>query len=269
VVSLTLDRSRYELSIAHNRREALTLIRDIKPHLVFVSDRVSDITASSFPREAEALLAKDMSIPPFILISQTDAKNTKNFVAVLKKPFSPQELQQLVSVHALASKEPTSDIFEDRGDVEGADPLQKMFDRSFSDEARLVKETLEGDLMNSYEKDPAHDRTPPPAVSVEELWHDRSIRTAPPPKAPEPVSELWSTRPGGPKPTEEVLGTAESVAFKESLQSRVEDRLKETDLLEIVDKVLEKVVPPIVERLVQERLDKLLQEQERFVETKP
>ncbi len=277
VVALTLDKLSYSLSFARNRAEALRMIREMKPELVLLSDQVSDITTASFPREAEALLAKEMNVPPFVLISGQEVKNAKNFVATIKKPFSPQELQQLVSRYLPDADDQDADADEQTqvsfSESSDEDRLQTMFDRTFADEAQLVKETLEGELMNKERSFNAMPKAgPPPSVSVEELWHDRPIAEtrAAGPRISEPLADLWTTDSTASQDSNpsDVLGQEESMAFKQSLQSKVEDKLKQTDLAEIVEKVLEKVIPPIVERIVQERLDKLLQDQEQFVETK-
>lgn len=298
VVALTLDRSRYAVSYARSRAEAMKLVMDSPPDLVLVSDQVTDITIASFPKEVEAWMGRGMAIPPIVLISGQDIREARHYVAVLKKPFSPQVLQALINRYttqeqhvAPASEKETGratpDDFEDQR-------LQKIFNDTFADESKLVNETFmaerheEGDEAERTLMDvrvPMHSSAYPDSRSeahggreLKESWEvEPAARVPPPPPPPRPAqrmatpADLWAAAAHAPKPkaSSDVLGAEDSMVYKAAIESHVENKLESQDLEQVVDKVLSKIIPPIVERLVQERLDRLLKEQEQFVELKP
>jgi hypothetical protein len=135
--------------------------------------------------------------------------------------------------------------------------LQKIFNETFADEATLVRETFKAEMAA---EEAAKTKGNPQVRSDEKtasLWEVEATRKGQRGSTHSAGSaELWEgreSRPAPPLPTEESL----------------EQTLQTQDLDEMVDRVLERIVPPIVERLVQERLDKLLKEQEQFLELKP
>lgn len=265
VVSLTLDKQRYQVTFAKSRSEAMKLIVEHPPELILVSDQVSDINASSFPKELETWLGGVRDIAPVILITGSDIKEQKHYAAVLRKPFLPAVLQETVdrNIRATPAERPSAesaspDEFEDQR-------LQKIFNDTFADEAQLVKETFRAESSEFQDDEPtktgahrkdavrnnaraaslwdadATDEKRAPSVNDDSLWDDEEVVT---PKAARESSPAVS-------------------------EKELERSLKATDLDQVVDRLLSRIVPPIVERLVQERLDKLMKEQEQFVELKP
>lgn len=261
VVSLTLDKNRYQLSFAKSRAEAIQQISSQKPELILVSDQVSDLSSATFPKEVEAWLGGEHLRPPIVLISGQEGREARHYTGVLKKPFSPQALTSALNQHLGAAsssdfeqedRTPPPVAAEDEADDQR---FQKMFNDTFNDEARLVAETLNPEEMP-----------------------DEVTQVGVPVGRGKQAQELWGSSPGpgkgkpGPKlaaappPSPGVLGPEDSMAYKAVLEREVEEKLEGRDLDAIVDKLLAKMVPPIVERLVQERLDQLLKEQESFVD---
>jgi CheY-like chemotaxis protein len=244
VVALTLDRNRFHVAYAKSRAEVLRQFSENVPDVVLVSDQVPDITAATFPREVETWLARRAPTPPFVLITAQEGVDARQYAATLKKPFSPQRLLQTVT-DLLPKAPPTvaTPVAPPRG-VEaatedlGEQRLARIFNDAFSDEARLVRETFEG---------------PAPA---------RPEPTARPAAPPPPTVDLR------PSATEKVLGAGDSLAYKAALESRVAQALSGDVLDAVVERVLNRILPPIVERIVEERLDRLLKEQEHFLDLK-
>ena len=86
-------------------------------------------------------------------------------------------------------------------------------------------------------------------------------------------TSLWSSEP--PKKEHAVrdeespmMTNHETLAYKAKLDSEVEHRLVKENLDEVVNRVLQKILPPVVEKLVTDRLDKLLAEQDNAVDLK-
>ncbi|MBY0370028.1 hypothetical protein K2X33_05035 [bacterium] len=243
VVALTLDRERYTLSNAKNRPEAMKQVLESPPDLILVSDQVAGLTASSFPREVESWVGRDRKVPALVLITASDAKEQRGYVALLKKPFTPQALQICVN-DALGGEEAR----ETR--------LEKVFTETFSDEARLVEETYAAGIeMQDEEEEATLLNIPAPG------------RQGPP--VEEDVATLWGSGKMAATETVQVLGPEDSMAYKAQLEKEVRSHLDAHDLEGVVREVLEKIVPPMVERLAQQRLDQLLKESESFVELKP
>ncbi len=253
VVALTLDRERFTVANAKSRSEAMKVVLEAPPDLILVSDQVTGLTAASFPKEVETWVGRDRRIPPLVLITGQELKEQRGYRAVLKKPFAPQALQNIVN-EALADAPGTSGEDSD-------DRMQRVFNDAFSDEAGLVSETLRTEVDESEDTlltipAPSREggaktgrRSPPPVESVAELWGKT--------EAPEPGGVV------------QVLGADDSMAYKAQLEKEVRRQLESHDLEDIVHRLLEKLVPPIVERLAQQRLDQLLKESENFVELKP
>jgi CheY-like chemotaxis protein len=271
VVALTLDKNRYSLYYAKSRNEALKQWSENPPELILVGDQVPDINISSFPKEMEVWVGKGIAVPPMILISGHDARDQKNYAGVLKKPFAPSALQAMVSdilSNQVGASETDSspDEFEDQR-------LQKIFNDTFPDESTLVRETFRTDTEAEAEAENGDaEQTPIPEfekavrsnpwsnATVEKLWSDSPQTTPSSGPAKKSSEDLWS-------PAAQVTTPKNSHAPQ--LEQELTERLSSAELSEIVDRVLNRIVPPIVERLVQERLDKLLKAQEEFVELKP
>lgn len=254
VVSLSLDKNRFQLLIARNRTEASRFIVDENPEIILVSDQVSDVEASTFPKEVETWLGRTHNIPPMVLITADNLNEAKHYKAVLKKPFTPQTLTALIHIHA--EQTPTvlpevtwdkpkamhnfADDFEDQ-------KLQKVFNDTFSEESRLVEETFQ-EPEETILMTPSQQKE----VKKSSLWSTE------PTKKEHPVTQEASP----------VMTSGDSVAYKAKLDSEVENRLGKENLQEVVDRVLQRMLPPIVEKLVTERLDKLLAEQDKAMDIK-
>lgn len=259
VVSLTLDKNKYQVNYAKTRNEAVSQITENTPDLILVSDQVSDLTIPSFPKELETWLGRTHEIPPILLITAQDIKEVRHYAGVLRKPFSPQALQAAVAKYAMESKAPgglgaPNEDFEDQR-------LQKIFNETFNDEANLVRATFENEIEES---DVTQVGIPMPmrqAVkeSGNDLWSSPQTLPPSPPPAARPAQ----------RPKAPVMGAEDSMAYKAVLEREVETKLGGRDLDEMVDKILNRLVPPLVEKLVQERLDKLMKEQEDYLELKP
>lgn len=333
VVALTLDKSRFSVFYAKSRAEAMSFVANSTPNIILVSDQVSDVTISSFPKEVEAWLGKGRKAPPIILITSQEMAEARHYVAVLQKPFSPQALQTAVTEHADSevAESPAAGALPHRLSAEEQEEqgLQKRFNDTFNDEARLVRETFQEEIATAEKtlltipaphfssmtpEPPRLEPEGPPAMvgaptgaaevpdegvvtgtfevnedvmgvdarsaSAEgampsdsgELWQPRA--TPPPPRKIPDRSAAAGTAPADaenlrPRNAPLVMGSEDSMAYKAVLESRVEDKLKEEELNQVVEKVLERILPPLVERLVKERLDRLLKEEEDFVELKP
>lgn len=251
VVSLTLDRNRYTTLFAKTLSEAKKLLLDNSPQLVMVSDQVAELNVTSFPKEVETWLRRTHNLPAFVLVTSQDIREARHYQGVLKKPFSPQDLSTLV-IELTSAPDPQV------GAPRVPDELkfQKLFNDSFSDEHALVEETFKG------------------AETTENPWVEPEETARPaPPRNTRFFTGLHRTSAAEPivhtePQEEEVMGHTDSLAFKASLDSHVENTLRDQDLERIVDEVLNRIVPPIVERLVHERLDKLLKEQEQWTNMK-
>ncbi len=274
VVALTLDKSKFSILYAKTRAEAMRLVIENAPQLILVSDQVSDINVGAFPKEVEVWLNRRAPVPPLILITAQELKEVRHYTAVLKKPFSPQHLQKLVADKTVGIEVPqppkpsaamgstNPEDFEDQR-------LQKIFNDAFSDESRLVRETLESEATGSYAASADREVTandPPMPETLEPSAAQG--QWAPQIRHPGAKNEPARVVPVPPKPAAEVMGSADSHAFKATLENKVEHRINEADLQAVVEKVLEKMLPPIVEKLVQARLDALMKDQEQFLELK-
>jgi len=259
VVSLTLDKGRYHVVYAKSRVEAVQQINEATPDVILVSDQVTDITIPSFPKELETWLGRTHEIPPIVLITAQDIKEIRHYAGVLKKPFSPQALQALVQKFTLDN--PTAsglgapeEDFEDQR-------LQKIFNDTFNDEANLVRATFENEVEQEDVTQVGVSTQRPSANDSNSLWASPVPAARPAAPSPRPAPVRPSKAP--------VMGAEDSMAYKAVLEREVEGKLSSRDLDEMVDKLLNKLVPPIVERLVQERLDKLMKEQDDYLELKP
>lgn len=252
VVSLSLDKNRYQLLIARNRTEASRFIVDENPDLILVSDQVADLEVSTFPKEVETWLGRTHDLSPMVLITGENISEAKHYKAVLKKPFTPQTLMALLHIHAdkgaapepLWAKAKTASNFAD--DFEDQ-KLQKVFNETFSEEGKLVDETFHA--MEEDRPTQLYERPKTAETKKSSLWTS------------EPVKK---ERPVTPEHNPVVLSTSDSMAYKAQLDSEVQSRLEKDNLTEVVERVLQRVLPPIVEKLVAERLDALLAEEDKM-----
>lgn len=234
VISLTLDKAQYELHFARNRKEVLKAVASEAPELILVSDHLNDLQWASFPKELEAWLGRGATVPALVLMSSRELTEAKHYSAVLKKPFTPNELQAVVATYLPAA---------DSDGTGKTDSLQDLFQDNFSNEASLVDATLEN-LWEAPMGTTRESNVPPRPESVGELWGGAPIG--------------GSTKPGNAA----VLDASDSLAYKATLENQVQNQLGSSQLDAAVERVLERVLPPIVERLVSSRLDQLLKEQE-------
>jgi len=276
VVALTLDRNRYSVTYAKNRADAIKWISESPPDLILVADQVSDLQVVTFPKEVEAWLGRNRTVPPIVLITGQDIKDARHYQAILKKPFSPQTLLDLVSRLANSSQTEMAEKEVEMDEIE-EQQLQRVFNDTFADEAKLVKETFQTDAELACREAPDSPNT------SEQMWAIPKNDVAPPPptspgtRVPT-TGDLWSVakpptaakRPNEamPKP-DQLLGAEDSMAYKAVLENKVESELSNKNLEEAIDRVLTRILPPMVERLVRERLDRLLKDQEQFMELKP
>lgn len=273
VVALTLDKNRYAVSYAKTKPEAMKLVIEHAPDLILVSDQVPELQAASFPREVEAWLARRAPTPPCILITGQDVREVRHYVAVLKKPFSPQTLQNLVTEHGVVAPQPPPRQVVNQEDVEDQ-RLQKIFNDAFADEAKLVRETFENEELTAEMPRPLREAPEPPVARREprpQAQPPTRLQPVPPPPPASGRDDLWgpaSVAPAASGHSDVVLGQADSMAYKAVLENQVQEKIEREDLEAIVSKVLERMLPSIVERLVEERLDRLMKEQEQFVDLK-
>lgn len=260
VVSLTLDKSAYQVIFAKGRGEAVKCIVEHSPHLILLSDQVKDLTANTFPKEVETWLGRDHDLPAIVLITGQDVKEMRHFQAVLKKPFAPQALSEIAAKFARPAGPELSGnrgldstlgvINSLQAQEEYEDQrLEKAFNHRFNDEKTLAMETL-GEVGMENDEPTLLNVFPPPS------------------KKGETASELWGVGSHTKHPSEgnTLLNAEDSMAYKSTLENRVRQDLEGRDLDAVVDRLLNTILPPIVERLVQERLDKLLNDQEKLVE---
>lgn len=269
VVSLTLDKNSTQVFYAKGRMDAVKQLQEHAPHLVLLSDQVKDLTAQTFPKEVEAWLGRDHNLPAMVLITGQDIKEMRHFSAILKKPFSPQALLEVVGKFAKPKPEErsvTAGIDAALGMGKPAqseeyeeERLERAFNEHFNDEKTLVMQTL-GDIPE-HEED-----NEPTLLNIVPGGPARKQQHTEPSYRMETPSELWgvSKNVKG-APESPLLGAEDSMAYKASLENKVRNELEGRDLDAVVDRMLNHILPPIVERLVQERLDKLLNDQEKLV----
>lgn len=273
VVALTLDRNRYTIAYAKTRAEVMKAVMENAPDIILVSDQVSDLNISVFPKEVESWSGRDRRCPPLVLITNQDIKEMRHYQAVLRKPFSPQALQAVVQQFAQRQEETRTTPGIDLADDDHR--LQKMFNDSFSDEQRLMRETL----AHEEEKEERTLLTIPAPPPTPSKGHRPPV-PMPKPQTPESVAELWGGMPSAappdlpapearPRASTELMGAADSMAYKATLESQIESFLRSQNLEKMVHTALENLIPSIVERLAKEKLDQLLNDQQSYVELKP
>ncbi|MCB0404984.1 MAG: hypothetical protein KDD51_09370, partial [Bdellovibrionales bacterium] len=99
VVALTLDKNLYTIEYAKARSEAKRVVAAGSIQLILVSEQVSDLDVGAFPTEVATWTN---SRPAVILITTQDIDTYPSYTAVLRKPFSPQTLQETVAAHVKA-----------------------------------------------------------------------------------------------------------------------------------------------------------------------
>lgn len=294
VVALTLDKQLFSVSYAKSRSEAMRAISDSPPDLVLVAEQVADINPASFPKEVESWVRASHPVPPLILITTQDIAESRGYAAVLRKPFSPQSLQLLVAQHAqpnaTASLAAAQQEMKASAEEFEARRLENVFNNAFSDEARLVQETLAPDEATVVAELPLSplpgvpgldapdtpvSRWAEPPSAPAPLWSAdggparRPIPEPPPvaprpaPRAPSSPTRLWNepaatARPAPALPPDPPR--AAPLGTVSELSRRLEEEIDTRALDEAVQRALDRIVPPIVERLVQQRLDALLQD---------
>jgi len=249
IVALSLDKTQFNTFFAVSKEEAKRLIVEKKPALLLVSDRMEGLEWQSFPREVEAWLGRGAVMPRMVLISSGGSQEARHYQGVLKKPFTPQALQELVQTQLTAESALRKNV---QNQVSSQGESHMNFDTSSFKSQGSAREKLES------------------------LWED-----APKPVAPaettsrsESVSELWGAAPSASSAQEtvrshhntDILSTEDSLAYKSLLENQVQQQIETQNLNEMVEKVLSRILPPMVERIIQERLDRLMQEQEKSLQ---
>jgi DNA-binding response OmpR family regulator len=229
VVSLTVDKTRFQIYFAKSTAETLRAIGEYAPDCVLLSDTLSGITVSSFPKEVEMRLGREKKMPSMILISTQPMAGANHYAEILKKPFTPAALLAVLD-HVLP--ETPQGVGQDLSAHAGEEEeLQQTFQKTFGSEAELVAETFQGLNAISDSNTPADSTTAPLAI-----WDNNEGDTMPAMTPHPPASHH----------------------IHEANEKNVEQQLRPDLLDAMVSRVLDRIVPPIVERLVQERLDKLL-----------
>lgn len=157
VVSLTLDKNKFDLTIVKNKTEALKTLKEKAMDVVLVSDQVGDLVPSQFPKEVELWLAGSRSLEPMVLITSQDLNEVKHYVAVLRKPFAPPTLQSLISDLCLQRRKNAKPSASAPAPAEiddfSEEKLHHRFQENFARESDLVSETFE--TMEKRESSPA------------------------------------------------------------------------------------------------------------------
>ncbi len=286
VVALTLDKGSYQIIYARNRQEVIKTVVDTPIDLILLSESVTGLSWQSFPKELESWMGKLATPPPVVLITGQDMGEAKHYISVLKKPFSPQSLQIMVED---CLGEPENDETEgvtldnERTNLMKEDPLQKVFNSTFADEAELMRQTFQEEnrsqrAMTDLHK-VEHSQSPMKKsmpTTAAELWEGDSASHSEqenlsrvPGAQKENTEDLWGTKNNVSmeksamnEEVTPVLGALESMAYKGVLESEVKSSLNNQNLEQMVAKALLELMPPIVEKLVQARLDSLLKEHE-------
>lgn len=254
VVALTLDKTKYQLTFAKSRPEVMKLVLESPPDLILISDQMTEIGVASFPKEMETWLGGVREAAPVVLITGQDIKDPKHYAGVLKKPFSPQALQDMVQDVLKSRALPTSENIDELED----ERLQKIFNDTFADESTLVRETFRAEveaeeptLLNQTAKRSRMNETEEAKTS---LWEIGGAKNSP---------DLWGNNAAATDSASDLRASAAPVS-----EAEIQKHLDNGQLDALLDRMLTRLVPPIVEKLVNERLDKLLKEQENFLDLK-
>ncbi len=270
VVALTFNRNLYSISYAKSCSEAKQLFGTVHFDCVIISDQVSDFDAHSFSLEKICC-----ETSPVVLITTQEIPRNPKFSAVIRKPFSPSLLQK--TVEELFSTEEKTKLYEtpiNEKIVHGEEKLQENFNKAFNDEAKLVKETLMPE-----EKNKSLFTIPPPPEKEESLsnvindsdeknlWEvsdNKEVKEGDDldkPSAPVSSSKDDKNHEASLKKESLIMDIEESLAYKTTLENKVEAKIAESNLENLVNQALDRLLPPIVERLVKEKLDELMKEE--------
>ncbi len=244
VVALSLEREPLQVLFATNRNEAIEKVRTEKPDLILASDQLKELPWASLPKEIESWLGIPNPVP-VVLITSQNISVAKHYHAVLKKPFTPDQLKTALGAALPQLEEEKGAVSAIQSDT--ADRIQESFHQKFKDEESLVRQT--------FKHHQTHAATADTAGEGIELWSAGEKEQG--------GNDLWS--PNGKGTSGVVLSASDSLAYKATLASKVEDTLSRSDIDKVVNEVLGRIVPPIVERLVKERLDELLKTQEEMI----
>lgn len=274
VVALTLDKAKFNVTYAKTKAEAMSAISDEIPDLILASDQVADLDASSFPTEVEAWTSGQRVT--VLLVTGQDITEQRHYAGVLRKPFSPQDLQKIVSANIQAPAARAT--HREQPSNEHTD-LGERFHDTFRDETSLVEETFSTELEDeeptmvnipTQGRNRPDPQRPTPPPSKEEQSSDEMLWSPPSRASSESNTGSWnvSPQPNKNQTASTIMSSEDSMAFKATMERQVSDKLQHEDLQQAVSKVLDKILPPIVEQLVQQRLDQLLEEQEQWVDLK-
>lgn len=247
VVALTLDKQNYHLVYAKTRKDLMKCLSDQLPDLILLGDQVPEVSVATFPKELESWVGRLHAVPPIILVAAHDTSDAKHYNAVLKKPFTPQALKDLVAAHLPMNVVGGgfAKVLQSESEWEAgrnADSImEKSFNVAFSDESQLARVTLkeQEDGMNI----PPHGESSKKVAT--DLWGGAPESSAPAPRAPRERASAS-------------LPNYANAVSPAPVEEQLELQFKGQDLTPLIDRLLTKMVPPIVERLVNERLDKLL-----------
>lgn len=284
VVALTLDEPHFEVRYAKSRGDAMRAINERPVDVVLLGDNVADIQLNEFSRELESWVPPSHRRPPILLICGPDedpSRWERTFDSVIQKPFSPSTLLNVVkklgpSVKAEAGAQPAEGGFE------------SMFNDAFSDEASLVNATFANHPVETHSES-----AQPMNDGGGSLWGVTSQREVRPSaydnqsKSVRPdsmhnsrehqeSSNLWGGKVEQKNNPSWDLNRNErrDPIFPDSRPEsqrefhppaqpqNAQPQLSEERVTEIIESVLDQIVPPIVERLVEKRLDALLNESE-------
>ena len=143
VVSLTLDKNKFSLTIAKTKAEALKILREKAMDVILVSDQVSDLVPSQFPKEVELWISGSRILEPMVLVTSQDLSEAKQYAAVLRKPFAPPALQSLVAeLSQQKKKEIPTIISVGEKDEFVEENLHHKFQENFAPDSELVNETM-------------------------------------------------------------------------------------------------------------------------------
>lgn len=259
IVALSLDKARFTPLFAISKEEAKQIIMEKRPNLLLISDRLEGLEWQRFPKEVETWLGRGAVLPKMVLITSEENREARHYQGVLRKPFTPQALKEVIGNQLSWENE----AFLDEVTLPSA--TLNSIDNLEEPKMNLESNTNRTNGSSAREK-------------LESLWEDTAKPLAPIETTirSESVSELWGTSAPNSStlhqdvPTRretEILTTEDSLAYKSLLENQVQQQIETQNLNEIVEKVISRILPPMVERVIQERLDRLMQEQDQAIQS--
>jgi len=284
IVALSLDKARFNPLFAVSKEEAKQIIMEKRPNLLLVSDRLEGLEWQRFPKEVETWLGRGAVLPKMILITAEENREARHYQGVLRKPFTPQSLKEVIASQLSGEKRTVlGKTLNETQSPQERERLEGIYNDASLEEVTLPSATLnsldnlEEPIMN-LESNKNRANGSIAREKLESLWEDTSKPIAPIETTirSESVSELWGTGVSAssglsqdlsPKKETEILTTEDSLAYKSLLENQVQQQIETQNINEIVEKVLSRILPPMVERVIQERLDRLMQEQDQAIQS--